>query len=148
MVTDGVAARLQRLEDLEEIRALFLEYGARLDALDFTGYADLFTKDGELDAQLGHARGRAEIAALLEQRLGANTAPRAPAIHLVANPVVEIEGDRGTAHVTWAYLTHDQTGKPVILQAGNYDDVLAREDGRWRFVRRRISRSLGVSPLD
>ena len=55
---EKLAARLGRLEDIEEIRALFLRYADCLDANDFAGYANLFASDGELIAQLGTAKGR------------------------------------------------------------------------------------------
>jgi hypothetical protein len=42
--------RLQRLEDLEEIRQLLEEYARCLDAGDHAAYAELFTEDGELHA--------------------------------------------------------------------------------------------------
>jgi 3-phenylpropionate/cinnamic acid dioxygenase small subunit len=148
---DGGAleARLRRLEDIEEIRLLLLEYARCLDAADYAGYAELFTEDGELDARLGRATGRDAIRALLDERLGAASGPpRTPAFHLVGNPVIQVDGDRATSSVLWAYITHDERGYPLILQLGHYRDELAREDGVWRFRRREISRDLGFSPLD
>jgi uncharacterized protein (TIGR02246 family) len=142
-------ARLRRLEDIEEIRQLLLAYARCLDAGDYVGYAQLFAPDGELHAQLGQAKGREAIVALLEQRLGsAPERPRKTAYHLVGTPVLEVDGDRATSTVFWAYITHDDEGFPIILQAGHYRDDLARVDGAWRFRRRDISRDLGFSPLD
>ena len=43
----SLAARLQRLEDIEEIRTVLLNYGRFLDARDFAAYSRLFAKDGE-----------------------------------------------------------------------------------------------------
>jgi hypothetical protein len=43
----SLAARVQRLEDQEEIRMLLVDYGRSLDARDFAKYASLFAKDGE-----------------------------------------------------------------------------------------------------
>jgi hypothetical protein len=151
-VSDGdmLEARLRRLEDIEEIRQLLLEYARRLDTADYVGYAALFTADGELDAQLGSAKGRAAIVELLESRLGsgADRTVRKTAFHLVGNPDIQLDGDDATSVVIWAYVTHDDEGFPMILQLGHYRDTLAREDGAWRFRRREISRDLGFSPLD
>jgi uncharacterized protein (TIGR02246 family) len=142
-------ARLRRLEDVEEIRTLLLEYARCLDAGDYAGYAELFTEDGVLDAQLGQAKGRDAIRALLEERLGSTADRLRPvAFHLIASPVVEVDGDSATSTVIWAYITHDDDGFPLLLQLGHYRDELAREAGRWRFRRREISRDLGFSPLD
>ncbi len=145
-----VEERLRRLEDAEEIRKLLLEYARCLDAADYTAYAGLFTEDGELHAQLGRAKGREAIAALLDWRLDpdAGAPPRRPAFHLVGSPSIEVDGDDASSEVVWAYVTHDDDGYPLLLQIGHYRDRLRREDGRWRFARREISRDFGYSPLD
>jgi uncharacterized protein (TIGR02246 family) len=139
--------RLRQLEDLEEIRLLFTRYAQYLDARDLTAYADLFARDGELEAPLGRATGPAAIRELLEERLSGSNAPTRVAFHLVANPIIELDGERASAQVMWAYLTSGEDGYPMILQAGHYDDVLTREDGRWKIQRHVISRELGFSPL-
>ena len=43
----ALSARMQRLEDMEEIRTVLLNYGRYLDARDFGAYSRLFAKDGE-----------------------------------------------------------------------------------------------------
>jgi len=145
----SVEQRLRRLEDVEEIRRLLEEYARCLDAGDHAAYAELFTEDGELDAQLGTAKGREAIRALLDARLGDGGAPaRRTAFHQIGNATIDVEGDRATSRVTWAYVTHDDGSYPLILQVGHYDDLLARDGGRWRFRRRTISREFGFSPLD
>jgi uncharacterized protein (TIGR02246 family) len=141
--------RLQRLEDLEEIRGLLEDYARCLDAGDHAAYAELFTEQGELHAQLGQAKGREAIRALLDARLkDDNAPPRRTAFHQIGNATIEIDGDRATSRVMWAFMTHDDQDYPLILQVGHYDDVLVREDGRWRFERRTITRDFGYSPLD
>ena len=116
---ETLAARLQRLEDSEEIRALFLRYADCLDANDFAGYANLFASDGELLAQLGTAKGPAAIQALLEERLGTDIAKaRAVSFHVISNPVIEVDGDRATARVLWSYLTAAGRGCPSDSHPG------------------------------
>jgi uncharacterized protein (TIGR02246 family) len=144
----SLASRLQRLEDVEEIRQLLQRYADCLDAADFAGYASLFAEDGELVAKLGRARGQKAIRELLDGAIGPTLATRRTAFHLVGNPTISVDGDRAESRVLWAYLTHDDTGAPIILQLGHYHDRLVREAGRWRFARREISRDLGVSPLE
>jgi 3-phenylpropionate/cinnamic acid dioxygenase small subunit len=142
-------ARLQRLEDLEEIRELLVEYARCLDAGDYAAYSELFTDDGVLAAQLGEATGREAIRALLEDRLqdGGDRALRA-AVHVIGQPVIRVDGDEATSRVVWFFVTYDDGNYPLILQLGHYEDVLARERGRWRFKRRTITRQFGYSPLD
>jgi 3-phenylpropionate/cinnamic acid dioxygenase small subunit len=146
----ALAERLQRLEDLEEIRSLFLRYAEVLDADDFAGYAALFSEDGELIAQLGAAKGPQAIQELLESRLGTEAAKaRSRSFHVIANPVIEVDGDEATARVLWSYLTQRaEDPHPVLIQAGHYDDTLRRENGRWKLVRHAISRDMGFSPIE
>ena len=149
MSDDALEARLRRLEDAEEIRQLLLEYANALDAADYVRYANLFTEDGELDAQLGQAKGREAIISLLQERLGVDSErPRKPALHVIGQPDLRIDGDEANSTVIWAYVTHDDEGFPLLLQLGHYRDDLARENGAWKFRRRHISRDLGFSPLD
>jgi uncharacterized protein (TIGR02246 family) len=140
--------RLQRLEDLEEIRRLLEEYARCLDTGDHAAYAELFTEDGELHAQLGQAKGRQAIRELLDARLkDPNWTPRT-AFHQIGNATIDVDGDRATSRVMWAYVTHDDESYPLVLQVGHYDDVFVRDGGRWRFERRTITRDFGYSPLD
>jgi uncharacterized protein (TIGR02246 family) len=147
--TGTLEVRLRQLEDREAIRDLLVEYARCLDAADHAGYANLFTEGGELNARLGQAKGREAIRALLDDRLGADPrAPRKTAFHLIGNPIIAVDGDRATSSALWAYITHDDEGYPTILQLGRYSDVLVRDEGRWRFERRDITRELGFSPLE
>jgi hypothetical protein len=92
------------------------------------------------------AKGREKIEALLDRSLG--EPPERKAFHVIGNPTIHVDGDRATSSVIWTYVSHDDDGYPFALQLGHYEDVLAREDGRWRFERRTISRDLGYSPRD
>jgi len=56
----SLAARVQRLEDEDEIRMLLVNYGRSLDARDFAKYASLFAKDGEWSGGFGTANAGAE----------------------------------------------------------------------------------------
>jgi uncharacterized protein (TIGR02246 family) len=129
------AARLQRLEDMEEIRTLLLDYGRFLDLRDLAAYSRLFAKDGEWVGGFGSARGPEEILAFMQKNLG--TGPnRGNTYHILSNFEIVVERDSATAWSRWTFITPGADGKPVISQAGRYDDVLVREDGHWRFKRR------------
>ena len=45
--SDSLAARVQRLEDREQIRALLLSYGRAVDRHDFNAFSALFSEQGE-----------------------------------------------------------------------------------------------------
>jgi ketosteroid isomerase-like protein len=138
---DDVGARLRRLEDLEQIRQLFIDYKHVLDGKDFSGYASLFAEDGEFVAIAGGARGRAEIEAMVAAMPGTDllAAKVGDDFHLVLNPQIQLDAndpDRARAQSTWAYVVKGDDGEPVLAKLGHYDDELVREAGSWRFLRR------------
>ena len=125
--------RLRRLEDLEEIRQLFVDYGHLLDLGDFAAYAQLFAEDGELMlGPLGRAKGRREIEAMMARVGGAGAS-----LHLITSPMVTLDGDRATARVMWTVINRAEDGTPLLGMVGHHEDELVREGGRWRFRRRR-----------
>jgi SnoaL-like domain len=143
--------RLRRLEDLEEIRQLFVDYKMVLDKQDFAAYAALFAADGEFIAspQQGpqQAKGPAAIQALVEAMPGSllGSAP-GDDFHIVVNPLIELDPadpDRARAEVTWLYVVKGDDGLPALAKLGHYDDQLVREAGRWRFLRREAPTDIG-----
>jgi ketosteroid isomerase-like protein len=138
-------ARLQRLEDVEEIRVLLLDYGRYLDARDLAAYSRLFAKDGEWVGGFGSAKGPAGIQAFMEKNLGTGS-NRGNTFHILSNFVIDVKGDTATAWSRWTFVTPGADGKPVISQAGRYDDTLIREDRRWKFKRRVASNDIPAAP--
>jgi ketosteroid isomerase-like protein len=131
----SLASRLQRLEDIEEIRKVLLDYGRFLDSRDLTSYSRLFAKDGEWVGGFGSAKSPAGIQAFMEKNLG--TGPnRGITLHIMSNFEITVTGDTATAWSRWTFVTPGPDGRPVISQAGRYDDTLVRENGRWKFKRR------------
>jgi len=151
-VAQGTAeARLRRLEDLEQIRQLFVEYKMVLDKQDFAAYGALFAADGEFiatpDQGLQQAKGPAAIQALVEAMPGSllGSEPGAD-FHVVVNPLIELDAadpDRAQAQVTWLYVVKGEDGAPALCKLGHYDDQLIREAGRWRFLRREAPTDIG-----
>jgi len=139
--TPAAAARIQRLEDIEEIRTLLLNYGRFLDARNLPAYSQLFAKDGEWVGGFGSAKSPAGILAFMEKNLG--TGPnRGNTYHVLSNFIIDVQGDKATAWSRWAFITPAADGKPVINQGGHYDDTLVRENGKWKFQRRTASTDL------
>jgi ketosteroid isomerase-like protein len=127
-------ARVQHLEDLEEIRTVLTDYGRFLDARDFRSYSQLFAKDGEWIGGLGKVQGPAAIQAFMEKNIG--TTNTAHNYHLLSNFEIDVHGDTATAWSRWAFVVPGPDKKPVIAQGGRYDDTFVRENGHWRFKRR------------
>ena len=89
---ESMEARLARLEDLESIRRLLLDYRRHLDGKDFRAYADLFAADGEFVAGPGgqiHATGREAIFALVDGMRGSLlTDVGGDDVHVAVNEVI------------------------------------------------------------
>ena len=131
----ALAARVQKLEDMEEIRTLLIDYGRFLDARDLVSYSKLFARDGEWVGGFGSAKGPEGILAFMQKNLG--TAPnRANNYHILSNFEIQVDGDKATAWSRWAFVVPGGDGKPVLSQGGRYHDSLVRENGRWKFLRR------------
>jgi hypothetical protein len=137
----SIAARLQRLEDIEEIRVLLTDYGRFLDSRDLPAYSRLFARDGEWVGGFGSATGPADILAFMQKNLG--TGPnRNNSYHILSNFEIDVKGESATAWSRWTFIVPAADGKPVISQAGRYDDTLIREEGRWKFKRRVASNDI------
>ncbi len=134
-MADDLTKRLQRLEDLQAIQQLFIDYGPHLDAGDVEAYADLFGDDGEvLLGPLGRATGREAIAALMTRAL---EGLQGSSFHLITSPMIDLDGDRATATVMWTVIARSATGAPELTMLGRHHDELVRDGERWRFARRR-----------
>ena len=129
-------ARLQRLEDIDAIWRLCQRYRRHLDERDFAAYSRLFTDDGVWIGNLGSATGPEEIEQLLVRTLELHPDPAVRHLHLVDNPVIEVDGDEGTAETTWVYITRDFSDNPVLSLIGHYNDKLVRTEEGWKFKRR------------
>jgi ketosteroid isomerase-like protein len=133
----SVEARLQRLEDIQEITTLFMAYRRTLDERDFTAYSELFTPAGEWVGNLGASKGPAAIKQMLDDTAGQGfSVDPGEDFHLVANPDIHVDGDRATASSTWVFVTRDGDDRPQVSLMGHYTDVLARTPDGWRFLRR------------
>lgn len=134
-MSKSLEERVRRLEDLEEIRQLFVDYGRYLDAGNVDAYAELFAEEGELLlGPIGRAQGAEEIRALMTRVLAGVTGN---SYHLIANPIVVFDDlDDASSEVSWAVVARDAAGSPDLTMLGRHVDKLRRESGRWRFLRR------------
>jgi len=129
-----IAARLQRLEDIESIKQLKARYCAFCDeSYNAQGIASLFTEDGVWDGgNLGKAEGHDAIVKFFERAPSAFSF----AIHNVMNPIIEIDGDRATGR--W-YLLQPLTRRSrkgdesAMWLAGRYEDQYVRIGREWKF---------------
>ena len=138
-----LTARVQRLEDLEDIRSTWLDYCMRLDSGDLEALGDVFTEDAALEmdglaAGLdGRYEGRRAIIDDFYERTesgGAEeAAPRFMTGHLSTNMQIQLDGDEAT---TLAYFFEIVADNLVLV--GTYQHRFRREPDRWRFAFLRI----------
>jgi hypothetical protein len=73
-------------------------------------------------------------------------------LHIISSPQVIIDGDRATSQVMWTVVHRGKDGQPRLTMIGRHHDDLIREDGRWRFHKRRgtvdIPSTYGAPELD
>ena len=140
MELEELQERITRLEDIEAIKQLKARY---CEICDHEGYnadamASLFTEDGTWTADgAGNAEGREAIRELFA---------RFPKVigqtqHIVANPLIEVEGDR--AHGVW-YLISAETGSDGATHrnwphaTARYHEDYVKQNGEWKFRRMRV----------
>ena len=135
----SLESRLQRLEDNEEIRLLLKSYGQFLDKRDFDSLSKLFSeKEGEWDGGMGKAKGWGAIRKLMEDAIGTNTEKGSPPnYHIFTNEMIDVKGDQATALSKWIFVVLGDGSRPQVMLLGHYEDSLVRENGRWRFLRRK-----------
>ena len=141
-------ARLQMLEDKQEIHALLMEYGRTLDARDFAGFERLFARDAEYgSARNEPVKGPENIRVLLEGQLKKNAAPQPGRdFHLFYNETIDVKGDHATALSKGAFYVRGEGNKLETSAVVNYHDELVREDGRWKFKRRILGERPAAAP--
>ena len=134
---DAVEARLRRLEDVEAIRSLLVDYGRALDRRDFQAYGALFAQDGSWKGGMGTATGPDAIAKMV----AAGFERMSPSLYENSNHVmssfdIDVDGDTATAWSRWTWVVVGANGKPQPERAGHYEDTLVRERGEWKFQSR------------
>lgn len=128
-------ARIQRLEDIEELKQLKIRYAAYCDDdYNADGLVPLFTESAIWD---GGPMGRFEGHDALRTFFSSADQTVPFAIHHVTNPLIEVEGDRATGRwYLWQPCTFggsDGGTGDGLWMAAQYDDIYRREDGVCRF---------------
>ena len=128
--------RLQRLEDIDAIRALIARYGPLADAGISKELAALWTEDGTYEVgNFGTAKGREEIAALIDSETHRGLMAQGCA-HILPSPSITLNGDRATA-----------TGYSIVLRkvgdaweawrvSANRWELERQSDGEWLAAKR------------
>lgn len=132
-------AQLQRLNDLEAIRALRHRYAYLANVIDgqlgdAEAFSALFCADGVLDFGMGQARGREEITAMLR----AAAVDWQCAMHYMLNPLIELHGDEATGRVAGLFAFTTLARPEPIWMSNLYEDRYVRVAGEWKFAAVRV----------
>jgi hypothetical protein len=136
MTESTIEGRLQRLEDIEEIRQLKARYAEACDD-DHNGdrVIELFVPDGvwhqiSLPACNGHAEIRTFMMNVRKSGRLRNSS------HLFSNPQIDVDGDSATGHwkMVMVYTGNAPDGTTQYHRIlGYYDEEYVRVDGIWMF---------------
>ena len=136
--------RIQRLEDIEAIRATWHDYMLSLDTLNWEALGDVFTEDATVehvgfDAGDGVWQGRESI---IDDcfRVWETEIPRDETTeewqrqwsgHHGSNLRIDLDGDEATTKAYFFEMTN-------LAVAGNYQHRMRRDEDRWRIAHLRI----------
>ena len=123
---------LQEISDRIEIQELLVRYSHCIDTRDFDGLDRVFTPDAHIDyTALGGSKGTlAETKAFLERSMVMFKSFQ----HMIANTVLELDGDRASARtICHNPMVMDRGGKEHVFVCGLwYVDELVRTADGWR----------------
>lgn len=147
-MANELTARIQRLEDIQEIVNLQARYQFYFGMLDVDKIMDCFSKDITVSSELGD-RGKYVgfdlIRKTFQDKLDASRArPGIMGNMMVVNPVIEVDEDGLTAAGLWyafgpisvPFTTEDNL-TPMWL-FGKYNVKYIKEDGVWKFLHLRF----------
>lgn len=124
-----LAARIERLEAIEEIHQLVGKYSLSLDMRDLDAHVNLFAPD----IRVGKGQvGRAYLKAWLDDTLRNQFTGTS---HHLGQHIVEFKDEDNAIGVLYSKNEHECGGEWVIMQMIYWDDY-QRIDGRWLFRRR------------
>lgn len=136
-VADRTEDRLRRIEDRIEIEELLAHYVFAADELRFEDLASLFCRDGEFRSSDGvlSVRGREDIVAFFNRMSPPGTF-QYHVVHQISITPDTQDDDLATG-TNGGHVEFIRAGVPEV-GAYHYDDVYAREDGRWRLKTRSV----------
>ena len=143
MEVEDLAERLQRMEDLEEIKKLQTRYMAFIDSMQFDKALELFTDDATAEARnSGVHKGRKELEKLYLDRLPRRRTGTVDG-HLVGEPMISVSGNRAEGY--WrVYIFYS---KPSIQWVqGRNDCEYVKEHGQWKISKLKFTRTLASDP--
>jgi ketosteroid isomerase-like protein len=138
----GLDERLRRVEDTLGIYDLVARYAFAIDDRDFEALGELYTRDAVFAGSVETAVGRDAVVDYLRrqmQRYG-------PTMHSPHIQTIDW-GEPGSASGVVSVHAEQTLDSTLVLVAFRYYDHYRFEEGRWRFVERRL-KFLYATPAD
>jgi ketosteroid isomerase-like protein len=137
---DRLRLQVQRLEDIESIKALHRRYIRKLADRDWEGMADFYTEDAVTDIRWhGRTEGKQQLVEDVFDEL--HKIVKSADGYVLSSPVIEIEAGSDRAYGEWTWHRHvcdfRTTGGYMRVWGpwleGRYKCVYERVDGEWKF---------------
>lgn len=126
-------ARIQQLEDVEEIRNLKYRYAQHANIIngpgDLESFAALFTEDALWDVGLGMFQGPASIL----KAMSGVTQQWQRAMHFMINPLITVDGDEATGVWSGLFPLVNQENPRPVWHCLIYDERYVRTTSGWKF---------------
>lgn len=130
-------ARLDRIQDANDIKRLQRAYGFYFDKAEWDQIADLFAADATLE--FGHDGvyvGQARIREYLQKRLGNGRIGLSEGEmnnHMLLQPVVHVAADGRTAKARWrALIMQGRYKQSATWGEGTYENEYVKDGGVWK----------------
>ncbi|MCX4095588.1 nuclear transport factor 2 family protein [Nocardia sp. alder85J] len=141
-VSTDLAAKIQWLADIEEIKTLMAKYCHGIDKKDPDIFLGIWSADADYLLPRGEGHGIDGVRALVETVW--RQVPRCH--HHITNPVIGVDGHTATAKTDVFYFRLTEDGSHQLL-SGGYDFAFVVEDGTWKIRRLEFTGFVSASPV-
>ena len=142
MSDESIENRLQRLEDIEAIKQMHLEYTYALMAMQYDRMLDCYAEDGVLElGGLNTAKGRQEIDGIFRNVMAKHSTLKDG--HIISQPVITVDGETARGH--WLLFIFPPEPKGEWIQ-GREETEYVKVDGRWKIKHMKFLRGWPLPP--
>ncbi|HTR01396.1 MAG TPA: nuclear transport factor 2 family protein [Candidatus Acidoferrum sp.] len=133
-----------RAEDTVAIQQLIVKYAHSYDALDVEGYVSVFADDASFKFVGNDLHGKDAIRKFItaaKERKDSAPATDKPtkSFHSITNTLIEFTSATEAHHRSYWQIISGPAGGPfTVSNAGTYDDIVVKRNGKWLIQSRTI----------
>lgn len=128
MTTQGLEARIDRLESLDAIRQLAAKFALALDMRDLDLLVGLYVETVRVSKDVAGRQALRDLLDVELRRFGGTA-------HQIGNHIIEFDDPDLARGIVYCRCEHEMDGHFVVMQK-IYDDIYERVGGSWHFRRR------------